>query len=88
MSASDEMTVHVLWAVSERYPLAQFVAAFSDGLHDAMREEFEARVTEAKEWFLSFDDADDAPWTFWTAAHRIEHAPRRPMPRREREAAA
>ncbi len=72
MSASDETTVHVLWAVSERYPLAQFVAAFSDGLHNAMREEFEARVAEAKEWFLGFVDDDDAPWTFWTAGHRIE----------------
>jgi hypothetical protein len=59
--------LHVLWAASDRYP-PQFVAAWPDGLVEAMPEEYEDRRREAEEWYAGFGDE---PLTFWTTLEEL-----------------
>lgn len=60
---SDTTTFRVLWAASSRYQCPNFIAAFSGGLVEAMPEEYDERVEEAKAWFLGFGDPSDGEST-------------------------
>lgn len=66
--------VHVLWAESERYKRPNVIVAYSSSLHEAMPEEFDERIEEAKRWFADFGDESDGPWTFWTTVEAIPEA--------------
>jgi hypothetical protein len=66
-AAPERVTIHVLWATSQRYPRPQFVAAWPDGLVECWRESYEEQRAEAERFFTDFGDEE---WEFWTT---IEH---------------
>lgn len=68
---SERVYLRVLWAVSSRYKRPNLVAAFSEGLYDAMEEEYAAQVEEAKAWFLGFGHESDGDWTFWETTETL-----------------
>lgn len=57
--------IKVLWARSARYQTTNFVAAWPDSLREYMREEYDARVEEARTWSLGLYHDSDGPWEFW-----------------------
>lgn len=82
--APDLATVCVCWAASERFPGAQFVAAFPDGLADCWTETYKSQLADAQRWFADFGDVSvDGPWRFWTTVETIER-PREPDAEAER----
>lgn len=71
-------SIKVLWARSARYQYDNLVGAWADSLAESLPEEFDARVEEAKEWFLGLGDESDGPWEFWISDETVTSTPVEP----------
>ena len=72
MSASSRRSSvpPIVWAVSDVFTSPHFVAAWSDGMHEAYPEVIARERAEAEQRFRELGDIDGS-WRFWTEVQTI-----------------